>query len=388
MKIAMMVRGYLPTPHPKDMVYAPADLAHKIAHGLAASGHDVTFFGPQGTHIPGVNVETLDIRSLVHDQKEFSELTGDTEKLMHYVPELWDKRYASAMFTRARRGEFDLLHFHHPEVALDFAPLFPDVPVVYTLHDPIFDWYRGLFDLYASPNQHFISVSDSQRHDAPDLTFCATVHHGTDVSQFAFSDSHEDYLLFAGRLTPDKGVKEAISVAKQSGKRLFIIGPIPDVYQEYFNQYVKPELNDKILYLGFMEQEQLVKYYQKASALLLPLQGPETFGLVMIEAMACGTPVVALRRGPVPEIVVDGSTGYVCDHVQDMVEAVAKLDQIDRRHCRRHVEQQFATANMVRAYDRAFRAILKHEDAALTPIKQAKKKLRRLPSKLSHKFKL
>lgn len=388
MKIAMMVRGYLPTPHPKDMVYAPADLAYKIAHGLAEAGHHVTFFGPQGTHIPGVTVEALDIRAHVHNQKEFSELTGDTEKLMHYVPELWDKRYASAMFTRAQRGDFDLLFFHHPEVALDLAPLFPEVPVAYTLHDPIFDWYRDLFDLYASPNQHFISVSDSQRHDAPDLTFCATVHHGTDMSQFAFSPDHEDYLLFAGRLTPDKGVKEAISVAKQTGKRLFIIGPVPDAYQEYFNQYVKPELNDKILYLGFMEQEQLIKYYQKASALLLPLQGPETFGLVMIEAMACGTPVIALRRGPVPEIVVDGKTGFASDHIQDMVEAVGKLDQINRRDCRRHVEQNFTVKNMVDNYDRAFRAILKHEDEALTPIKQAKKKLRRLPSTLSRKLKL
>jgi len=388
MKIAMMVRGYLPTPHPKDMVYAPAELAYNIAHGLAASGHQVTFFGPQGTHIPGVKVETLDLRAHVHDQKEFGELTGDTEKLMHYVPALWDKRYASAMFTRAERGEFDLLFFHHPEVALDLAPLFPDVPVAYTLHDPIFNWYRDLFDLYASSNQHFISVSDSQRRDAPDLSFCATVYHGTDVSQFSYEPEHEDYLLFAGRLTPDKGVKEAISVAKQSGRRLFIIGPIPDVYQEYFNQYVKPELNDKILYLGFMEQEQLVKYYQKAAALLLPLQGPETFGLVMIEAMACGTPVIALRRGPVPEIVVDGKTGFACDHVQDMVEAVDKLDQINRKDCRRHIEQNFTIKNMVGAYDRTFRAILKHEDAALTPIKQAKKKLRRLPSQLTRKFKL
>jgi len=382
MKIAMMVRGYLQTPRPLDMIYAPLDLAEHIAKGLTERGHQVTYFGPQGTQIPGVKVETLDVRPLVHDQKEFAAMTGDTEKLMHYIPELWDKRFAANMFERAQRGEFDMLHFHHPEVAMDLAAAYPDVPVAYTLHDPIYQFYRDVFDLYKSKNQHFISISENQRRDAPDLQFCATVYNGVDPTRFAFSDEHEDYLLFAGRITPQKGVKEAIEVAKQANRRLFIIGPIADTHQEYFNQYVKPHLNDKILYLGFMEQEQLVRYYQKAAALLMPIQWEEPFGLNMVEAMACGTPVIALRRGSVPEVIEHGKTGFVCDHVQDMVEAVGKLSQISARDCRKHVEQNFAVKNMVSGYERAFRAIIKHDIASLPPVKKVGKQLRSLPSKL------
>lgn len=320
MKIAMMVRGYVPTPRPQDMLNAPFDLAIEIAKGFAERGHAVTYFGPQGTNIPGVEIETLDLRPLVHNQKEFAALVQDTEKLMHYVPELWDRRFAAQMFERAQKGEFDILHFHHPEVALGLATTYPDVPVVYTLHDPIYAWYRELFDLYKSSNQHFVSVSENQRRDAPDLRFCATVYNGINPNKFSFSGEHEDYLLFAGRITPEKGVKEAIEVAKQTNRRLFIIGPVYEANQEYFNQYIKPELNDKILYLGFMEQEQLVKYYQKAAAMLMPIQWEEPFGLTMVEAMACGTPVIALRHGSVPEVMVDGKTGFICDHVHSGVD--------------------------------------------------------------------
>jgi glycosyltransferase involved in cell wall biosynthesis len=387
MKIAMMVRGYLQSPRPLDMIYAPIDLAVEIAKGLTDRGHQVTYFGPQGTNIPGVEVETLDVRPLVHGQKEFAELTGDTEKLMHYVPELWDKRFAASMFERAEKGEFDMLHFHHPEVAINLAPTYPDVPVAFTLHDPIFPWYRELFDLFKSKNQHFISISENQRRDAPDLQFCSTVYNGVDPTKFAFGESHEDYLIFAGRITPEKGVKEAIEVAEQTNRRLLIIGPVYDRHQEYFNQYVKPHLNDKILYLAFMEQEQLIKYYQKAAALLVPIQWEEPFGLTMIEAMACGTPVIALRRGSVPEVVENGKTGFICDHVQDMVDAVNNIEQISRKDCRKHVEQHFAIRNMVAGYERAFRAIIKHDEAKLPPVKKVSKQLRRLPSQLQRKFK-
>jgi hypothetical protein len=140
MKIAMMVRGYLPAPRPKDIIYAPIDLAVSIAAGLAERGHDISFFGPQGTHIPGVKVYSRRLRALVHNQKEFTELVKDTEKLMHYVPELWDKRLACDMFRRAEKGDFDILHFHHPEVALSQAIRYPTVPVAYSIHDPIYPW--------------------------------------------------------------------------------------------------------------------------------------------------------------------------------------------------------------------------------------------------------
>jgi glycosyltransferase involved in cell wall biosynthesis len=366
-KIAMMVRGYVPVPRPEDIVYAPIDLAAHIAEGLAARGHEVSFFGPQGTHLHGVIVHTRNMRALVHNQKEFSELTSSTDKLMHYVPQLWDQRFVCDMFTRAELGEFDLLHFHHPEVALPLATRHPSVPVVYTLHDPIYDWYSELFELYTTPNQQFISISDNQRRDAPDLPYTQTIYNGVDLDLFSFSDDHEDYLLFAGRIVPEKGIKEAIKVAQATDHRLLIIGPVYDDHQEYFNQYVKPHLNDKILYLGFIEQQQLVKYYQKAKALLMPIQWEEPFGLTMAEAMACGAPVIALRRGAVPEVVAHNKTGFIVDSIGEMIEAVDKVHRIKPSACRAHVEQHFNVDTMVANYESAFQAIL-NKKAVVSPI--------------------
>ncbi len=378
----MMVRGYLPAPQPDDIIYAPSELAVEIAKGLAERGHELTFFGPQGTHIPGVTIRTMRLRPLVHNQKEFSELVGGNEKQRHYVPSLWDGKLAKAMFVGASKGKYDILHFEHPEVALQYAPIFPEVPVAYTLNDPIYPWYRELFDLYKSSNQHFFSVSNNQRRDAPDLTFAATIYNGTDLKRFRFHGKHEDYLLFAGRIVPEKGIKEAVQVAQMTNHRLLIVGPVYEDHKEYFEQYVKPHLNDKILYLGFMEQAQLVKYYQKAKAFLMPIQWEEPFGLAMIESMACGTPVIGLHRGSIPEVVADGKTGFVVNTVHDMADAVGKIDRIKRHDCRKHVENYFSTKRMVDAYEAAFQAIITQEAGSATGAERVRKKLRQIPAKI------
>lgn len=175
---------------------------------------------------------------------------------------------------------------------------------------------------------------------------------------WAYEDEHEDYLLFAGRIVPEKGIKEAIKIAKETDHRLLIIGPVYEDHKEYFEQYIKPELNDKILYLGFMEQAQLVKYYQKAKAFLMPIQWEEPFGLTMAESMACGTPIIALRRGSVPEVIEDGKTGFIVDSVQEMIEAVGKVDTLKRSDCRKHVERHFSREKMVDAYEEVFKKII------------------------------
>jgi glycosyltransferase involved in cell wall biosynthesis len=219
-------------------------------------------------------------------------------------------------------------------------------------------------ELYASPNQHYISISDNQRADAPDLPYAATVYNGIDTDLFAFSEEHDGYLLFTGRIVPEKGVKEAIQVAQQSGQRLLIIGPTYPEYQDYFDTQVKPHLNERVLYLGFMEREHLTKYYQMAKALLFPIQWEEPFGLAMVEAMACGTPVIALRRGSVPEIVKHNKTGFVVDSLAEMAASVDKLDKISRQDCRTHVEKYFSTEHMVDGYAKAFKKLLQEPKPA------------------------
>lgn len=388
MKIAILVRAFLPLPRPSDMIYAPIDLAVATAKGLGQRGHHVTVFGPLGTeiHAPNVHVETMDLRPLATNQSEFESFLSNTEHLAHDVHGLWDRYMVNEMYKRAQAGEFDLLHFHHPESALSTAPKYLNVPTVYTLHDPIYPWYRELFELFRSPNQHYISISNNQRRDAPDLPYLSTAYNGTDVKLFNFSDKPEDYLLYAGRIIAEKGVKEAIQVAKESNHRLLIIGPIDRGSQGYFDQYIKPQLDERILYLGRMDHEQLPKYYKKAKAVLTPVQWEEPFGLTTVEAMACGTPVISLHRGAAPELIVNGKTGFVVNSINDMVEAVGKLDQINRRDCRTHVAEKFGIDQMVDRYEQSFAKLLFKEEPQLTDpktyLKHHIRKVRRALPKL------
>jgi glycosyltransferase involved in cell wall biosynthesis len=358
MKVATMVRGYIPAPRPVDMVYAPIDLAVAITERLNERGHTVTYFGPNGTHMCAP-VETLNLRPLVHNYEEFKKFLTNTDMLSNSVPAVWDQFFVREMFERARRGEFDLLHFHHPEVALPFVRLYPEVPVVYTLHDPVNSpWGRELLEMYYTPNQFYISISNNQRIPAPDLPYVDTIYNGVDLELFSYSNEPDDYLLFAGRIVPEKGVKEAIQVAQATDQRLLIIGPVYDGEQDYFDQYIKPHLNEKILYLGFVEREQVVRYYQKAKALLMPIQWEEPFGLTMIEAMACGTPVLAMRRGSVEEVVDNGKTGYIVDSITEMSDAVANIPKIKRKNCREHVQKNFSLKTMVDGYENAYKTVL------------------------------
>jgi len=351
MKIAMMVRAYLASPVPNDIAYSPTGVAIAIADGLTARGHEVTFFGPEGTQL-AANVETCGVRPLASNAKELFDLVSVTDLFKDYLPSLYDQYMTRAMFERARAGEFNALFFHHPESAAPYATLFPDVPVFYTIHDYLDSTRKQIIEMHHSVNQHFISISNSQRRDAPDLNYAATVYNGIDTDKFAFSDSHEDYLIFAGRIVPEKGLKEAVQVALATEKRLIITGQIHPTSQWYFDEHVKPYLSDKILYLGMIDKDQLVKYYQKALALLVPIQWEEPFGLTMAEAMSCGTPVIAFRRGSVPEVIDDGKTGFIVDNTTAMIEAVHKVGTISRKQCRKHVETRFSLDHMIDNYEK------------------------------------
>lgn len=377
-----MVRSYIPAPRPIDIIYAPIDLAVATAKGLGKKGHQVTLFSPLGTVVSGENVtvETLNMRSLVNNQEEFNTLINHTDVWMHDIPGLWDRYMSSAMFERAAKGEFDVLIFHHPEVALSGARYYTKVPTLHVLHDPIYSYYKEVFELCRSDNQRYVSISNNQRRDAPDLPYAGTIYNGTDTSLFTFSEEAEDYLLFTGRITPEKGVKEAIQVARESKHRLLIIGPVDTPCRGYFDQYINPELDDKILYLGRVDQDRLPKYYQKAKALLTPVQWEEPFGLTTIEAMACGTPVISLSRGAAPELIDHGKTGFVVGSVNDMVGAVGKLDTIKRSDCRKHVEENFSISNMVDAYERVLHEIVPQKPTKLlqkdAPIQKQLRKLK------------
>jgi glycosyltransferase involved in cell wall biosynthesis len=374
MRIATMARGYQPAPHPVDLTNAPSDIAVAVAEGMSKQGHNVTFFGPTGTHINGARVETANLTPLIRSLEDVTKIASDEAKSAHNILGLWDQYMAHEMFKRAEKGEFDVLHFHHPEAALPVARMYPKVPVIYTVHDPIDANFRQAMEMYRSPNQYYVSISDNQRITAPDLPYAATVHNGIDTDKYAFNAEAGDYLLFSGRIMPDKGVREAIQLAEETDSRLLIIGAVYSNQKDYFDTQVKPHLNDKILYLGFMERDQIVTYYQKAKALLFPIQWEEPFGLTMIEAMSCGTPVIAMRRGSVPEIVVDRHTGFVCSSLIEMRAGLQQIDTINRADCRAHVEAKFSNATMVAGYSRVYSDAVRQ----VSPVRKAAAPFKRI----------
>lgn len=358
MKIALMVRGFLQTPVPNDIAYSPAKIAQSIAEGLTKNGHDVTFYGPEGTQLQVTAVETCGLHPLATEMAEFDSKISTTDLFEDYRFGLYDAVMVRTMLERARAGEYDCVVFNHFESALPLAPLFPDVPIVYILHDFMDEERREVIELHRSPNQYFISISNNQRRTAPDLNYAATVYNGIAPDFFAYEEQAEDYLLYSGRITPSKGVKEAVQVALQSGRRLLIAGSLSRQDFGYFDEHVKPFLNDKILFLGMLDKEQIIKYYQKAAALLVPIQWEEPFGLTMAEANAAGTPVIAFNRGAVPEVIKNNKTGFIVDNSAEMILAVGKLDTIKRHDCHEHAKRHFREERMVKDYEVALQNII------------------------------
>lgn len=359
MRIAMMVRGFITTPPQNDIAYSPAGVAKAIAEGLAGKGHAITFFGPEGTTLDnGVVVETCNIRPVASTSLDLDKQIATNDLFSDYRFGLYDAVMARTMLERARDGEFDCAVFNHFESVLPLAPLFPTVPIVYILHDNMDEHRREVLELHSSPNQFFISISDSQRRNVPDLNYAATVYNGVDTECFTYSDECEDYLFMAGRIVPEKGVKEAVQIAQQTKRRLLIAGSLSPQNYWYFDEHIKPFLDDKILFLGMLDREQLVKYYQKAAAVLAPIQWDEPFGLSMAEANSCGTPVVAFRRGSVPEVVDDGKSGYIVDNSAEMIMAIEKLNKINRKDCAARVRKHFSEEIMVSNYERVLQEII------------------------------
>lgn len=376
----MMVRSYLASPTPNDIAYSPTTVAMAIAEGLAAKGHSITFFGPEGTRLEGVTVETCNVRPLATTQQQLYELVAVTDLFQDYIPSLYDQYMVKTMFERAAAGEFDILVFHHPESAMGFAQLYPNVPVLYVTHDYLDEKRRHVIEMHHSINQHFVSISDSQRRDAPDLPYTATVYNGIDTDVFSFHDTAEDYLMFVGRIVPEKGLKEAVQVAIKTDRRLIIVGQVSPVTQWYFDEHVKPYLSDKILYLGLIDKEQLARYYQKAAALLVPIRWEEPFGLTMAEAMSCGTPVIAFRRGSVPEVVKDGKTGFIVENTAEMIGAIENIGKISRQDCRTHVEKNFTKTRMVNNYEKVLLNLITNKEQKQTRLI---KKVKRLSKKVA-----
>jgi glycosyltransferase involved in cell wall biosynthesis len=330
MKIAVLSPVAWRTPPRK---YGPWEqVASNVAEGLVALGHEVTLFATGDSMTKG------HLSSVV--PTGYEETPGADAKVMEYL------HIGHAM---EQAGEFDVIHNHFDFMPLVFSPLIK-TPIVTTIHGfssqkiiPVYKRYNGLC--------HYVSISDSDR--SPELRYAATVYNGLDTSQFSFCAKAEDYLLFFGRIHPDKGTYESIQIAKAAGLPLIISGLVQDA--SYFEEKVKPYVDGEMVsYVGNSGPEQRNSLLGKALALLHPIHFEEPFGLSVVESMLCGTPVIAFNKGSMPELIKHGETGFLVNNTHEAAEAVHCIGQLNREVCHRHARENFSQEKMVQGYVKVY----------------------------------
>ena len=350
-----MITGHYTCPPPKGVIYAPMLIVKAVAEGLTKRGQKVYFFGPEGSKLKVTKIFSGGLKPLHGKRKH--QILRDPKIDSAKAANLWDQYLISLIYQGALKGEYDLIHIHPVDRALPFGLAIKKIPVVYTLHDPIYPWRAEIFRMFQSKNQYFVSLSDAQRKPAPDLNWAGTVYNGLDLKKFPFSEKPKDHCLFLGRLLPTKGVKEAIAACKITGERLIIAGTPSE--GDYWEKEIKPHLNKNIQYVGNIPYEETYKYYGQAKVTLCPIQWEEPFGLTFIESMATGTPVIAFDRGSAREIIKDGETGFVVKNVEEMIKAIKRIGEIKREGCRRWVEEKFTIERMVNDYEKVFYQIIR-----------------------------
>jgi glycosyltransferase involved in cell wall biosynthesis len=255
-----------------------------------------------------------------------------------------------------RADEFDVIHFHIAPLHFSTARRLA-TPHVTTLHGRLD--LPEIADLYGEfAELPFVSVSDAQRDPLPHQNWVGTVYHGLPNRELQFNPNPGTYLAFLGRISPEKRVDRAIEIAKACGWPLKIAAKVDPADQVYFHQVIEPLLDHPLIeYLGEISEREKGAFLGGAMALLFPIDWPEPFGLVMIEAMACGTPVVAIRGGSVPEVLDEGVTGYICDNVAQAIDATRRVPQLDRRRCRHVFERRFTATRMAEEYSQLYRRV-------------------------------
>jgi len=309
-----------------------------LTEGLVERGHDVTLFATADSTTTA-RLHAIYAHGYWHDENM-------------WPWELYEMLNLAAAVEHA--AEFDIIHYeaaYYP-MSLAFTRLSP-TPIVQTLHHSPSQAEVGLWSRY--PDAPFVAISNEQARLLSGLNVCDTVLHGIDTDAFTFRETPEDYLLFLGRFTEGKGVLQAVEVARRVGAKLILAAAEDDYYREHVSPHVDGR---QIVYFGEADHDAKVKLYGGARALVYPIQAREPFGLVLAEAMACGTPVAALDKGAVREIVDDGVTGAVFDTLEQMVDGLPRVYALDRRRVRTRAVERFGAARMVDEYIRVYRKLI------------------------------
>lgn len=258
------------------------------------------------------------------------------------------------------KDNFDIIHNHLGPAFIPFSRVL-DIPVLNTLHGAFINQEDIDFCMQYSESP-FVSISDSQREGAPELNYVSTVYNGIHVDRYTFQEEPEDknpYIAFLGRLSEEKGVHLAIKLAKETGHKLIIAGKIDKADKPYYERDVKHLIDNKqITYIGELGHDDKVELLKNAFMTVHPVTWPEPFGLVMAESMACGTPVLALNQGSIPEVISHRKTGFVENHIEALIKRVKEVENIDRYACRKHVEDNFSAERMTEGYLTAYRKLI------------------------------
>jgi glycosyltransferase involved in cell wall biosynthesis len=312
-----------------------------LADGLVDDGHEVTLFAAGDSQTKARLVTSY-----------------DDPPSMRIGLALPDLHHALTCFANA--DQFDLINDHSGPLSAALGGA-SAAPVCHTVHGPLTGEPGDVYSLIdrVSPSVGLISISDHQRTPLPDINWLATCHNAIAMDAYPFHESDEGYLLFLGRMSPDKGAHNAVRVAAEMGLPMILAGKMHDVAErEHFKANVEPFLSDDIRYVGEVSHDEKVRLLQRARATVFPIQWPEPFGLVMVESMACGTPVLATRLGAVPEVVEHGRSGLVVDTITEMAACIPALLALDPVDVRAVAEERFSATRMVDAYERAYERLL------------------------------
>ncbi len=342
--------------------YGPWEqVVYNLTQELVALGHHVTLFSACGAQTDAEQVETVPYPLGDWPQAErsrprrYDPATGYLEG----PPDtrVWEQKHIAACMEAAAAGRFDLVHSHLHVHALAFSRLI-GCSLVSSLHGSAWArWHHPLFLEYR--DCPFVSLSEAERQLCPELNYVATVYNGIRLNDFPFEPDKDDYLLFAGRLSPEKGPAEAIEVAKRTGRRLILAGMIEPQYQAHFDAKVKPHIDGKqIEYAGLLTQRELAPIYRKAAAVLFLINWCEPCSMVGIEAQASGTPLIGTRYGYLPEIIRDGQTGILVDDLDGACRAVDRLSELRPEDSRRNCEERFSAPVMAKGYEAVYRGLL------------------------------
>ncbi len=336
----------------------------EIVQGLVKKGHQITLLGTGDSVIPGVEIIPVIEKEFVSMPPYENPFYGETAYLVKLAKKIEEIG-----------NNFDIIHNHtYPEFINLMVENKVKTPIVSTIHAQYFPEFDEVLSLF--PETYLISISEAHKKSFKKTKFYKVVYNGIDTNIYSFQEKKDDYLLWLGRLSKakntdgsfmdPKGIRWAIKLAEDSGSRLLLSGNIEDM--EFYKRDVEPHLNDKIQWIGpkgpelKLTKPEVAALMQKARAFLMTINWYEPFGLVMAEAMSCGTPVIGFDRGAVSELVIDGKTGFVVSPekgIEGLKEALAKIDTVKPQDCRDHVVKNFSIETMVDSYEKTYEEILK-----------------------------